>query len=65
MSPLEHQDLVFLFFAYSALFLAMFVFLYRMFQRTGQLTREVQLLREEYGEEPDGPSHASKPGVNL
>jgi CcmD family protein len=51
MSPLEQQDLHFLFYAYTAVFLAMFVFMYRMFQRAGRLEREVSLLREEYGEE--------------
>jgi CcmD family protein len=63
MSPLEQQDLHFLFYAYAAVFVAMFVFLVRMFRRTAELEREVRLLREEYGEVtaglPEGHSDSS------
>lgn len=53
MSPLERQDLWYLFFAYTALFVLMFGFLYRMFQSTRHLEQELALLRDEYREEED------------
>lgn len=55
MSPLERQDLWYLFFAYTALFVLMFGFLYRMFQGTRHLEQEIALLREEYHEDDDSP----------
>jgi hypothetical protein len=57
VSPLERQDLWFLFFAYTGLFVVMFGFLYRMFLHTRHLEQEVELLREEYGGE--GASYRS------
>jgi CcmD family protein len=51
MSPLERQDLTFLFFAYAAVFVALFIFMVRMVRKASELEREVSLLREEYGED--------------
>ncbi|MDA8200482.1 MAG: hypothetical protein M0Z54_13850 [Thermaerobacter sp.] len=53
MSPLERQDLRYLVFAYTALFVLMFGFLYRMLQSTRHLEQELGLLRTEYREEED------------
>jgi hypothetical protein len=47
MSAAEGRDLLFLFFAYTALFLIMFGFLYRMTQKTKLLRQEIDLLKEE------------------
>lgn len=58
MSPLERQDLTFLFFAYAAVFVALFVFMVRMVRKASELERAVAMLREEYGEDaqPGRPS---------
>lgn len=66
MSALERQDLWFLFFAYTGLFIVMFGFLYRMFQKTRLLKQEVDLLREEYHTEEDLPNTpGGKRGLNA
>lgn len=66
MSALERQDLWFLFFAYTGLFIVMFGFLYRMFQKTRLLQQEVDLLREEYHTEENLPKTPSgKRGLNV
>ncbi len=62
MSPLERQDLWYLFFAYTALFVLMFGFLYRMFQSTRRLEQELALLRDEYREDDDADA-ARHPGA--
>lgn len=66
MSPLEHQDLVFLFFAYTALFAAMFVFLVRMFKKMDSLKQELDLLKDEFQpeDETERPSAGSE-GMNA
>jgi hypothetical protein len=47
VSAAEGRDLLFLFFAYTALFLIMFGFLFRMTGKTKLLKQEVSLLRDE------------------
>lgn len=66
MSPLEHKDLVFLFFAYTALFAAMFVFLARMFKKMDGLKQELDLLKDEFqtDDETERPSSSTK-GMNA
>ncbi len=56
MSAAEGRDLLFLFFAYSALFLIMFGFLYRMTQKTKLLRQEIDLLREEAHLDDEDPA---------
>jgi|BEDMetMinimDraft_2_1075160.scaffolds.fasta_scaffold17793_2 hypothetical protein len=69
MSPLERQDLWFLFFAYTALFIVMFGFLYRMLARSRRLEEEVDLLREEYhiqeSAKGEDPSSMSRTGLKA
>lgn len=55
MSHAEGRDLLFLFFAYTALFLVMFGFLYRMTGKTKLLRQEIDLLKEEARLETDDP----------
>lgn len=47
MSPLQHEYLVYLFAAYTALFVIMFGFMYRMLQKSRKLDQDVTLLKEE------------------
>lgn len=69
MSPLERQDLWFLFFAYTALFAVMFGFLYRMLERSRRLQQEVDLLREEYhiqeNVKEEDPSSVGRTGLKA
>ena len=51
MTPLEKMYLWFLFFAYTALFLIMFGFLYKMLNKSRQLDREVRRLKEAWAEQ--------------
>ena len=60
MSPAERQDLWFLFFAYTGIFIVMFGFLYRMLAKTRHLEREVELLRGEYGVDQDALNAADQ-----
>jgi len=61
VSPAEGRDLLFLFFAYTALFLVMFGFLYRMTAKTRVLRQEIDLLKDELrlDQDADGsePNH--------
>ncbi|MGC8488737.1 MAG: hypothetical protein ACP5QO_11065 [Clostridia bacterium] len=62
MSAAEGRDLLFLFFAYTALFLVMFGFLFRMTGKTKLLRQEIDLLKDEVhlqGSDPfqDAPEH--------
>ena len=50
MLAVEHLQLSYTFYAYAAVFLAMFLFMYRMSQHARALHREVEILREEYEE---------------
>ncbi|MCL8207664.1 MAG: hypothetical protein K6V97_06290 [Actinomycetia bacterium] len=69
MSPLERQDLWFLFFGYTALFVIMFGFLYRMLERSRRIQQEVDLLREEYHIQEDAkeadPSSVGRTGIKA
>lgn len=67
MTPIEHMYLVFLFIAYTALFIAMFVFLGRMLAKSRQLEDEVRLLKEEWladeGDRSPARSEANVPAA--
>lgn len=57
---LEHLYLLYLFLAYSAMWVVMFGFLYRMIRRARQLEREVALLKNQWmGGEPHRPEGTS------
>lgn len=64
MSPAEGRDLLFLFFAYSALFLVMFGFLYRMTAKTRLLRQEVELLKDELHLDPEKDPFQDGPEAN-
>jgi hypothetical protein len=55
VSAAEGRDLLFLFFAYTALFLIMFGFLFRMTGKTKLLKQEVSLLKDEMHLEGSDP----------
>jgi CcmD family protein len=61
MSPLEHQYLLYLFVAYSAVWIVMFGFLYRMSQKARELEREVFLMRA-YWDGLEEPRESPLPG---
>ena len=61
MSSLEHLYLLYLFLAYSAVWMVMFGFLYRMSKKAQELEREVSLLRA-YWDDRDQPRDAPIPG---
>ncbi len=48
MSPLQHEYLVYLFLAYTALFVIMFGFMFRMLKKSRQLDQDVKLIKEEW-----------------
>lgn len=62
MSPTERMYLLFLFIAYTALFIAMFVFLGRMLMKSRQLEDDVRLLKEEWLREDAEPPAAQTRG---
>lgn len=64
MNPLEHMYLVFLFCAYSAVWVLMFGFLYRMLTRAKRLEQEVRMLEGLWGNPGVTPSEArGEPGI--
>lgn len=68
LSPLEQQYLWYLFLAYTAVWIIMFGFLFRMVHRAKKLEQEVRLLKQEWvttGEErsPDQESPAVTPSL--
>ncbi|AUW95413.1 hypothetical protein CO251_07640 [Sulfobacillus sp. hq2] len=62
MTAQEKMYLLFLFLAYSALFVVMFGFMFKMLQKTRQLARDIALLADEEGKQDlpvaDAPSVA-------
>ncbi len=63
MSPLQHEYLVYLFAAYTALFVIMFGFMYRMLQKSRKLDQDVQLLKEELLGQPPQNAEVTSPVV--
>jgi predicted negative regulator of RcsB-dependent stress response len=60
----EHMQLTYTFFAYAAVFAAMFLFTWRMYRRTQQLRQEVSMLLEEYEETVEHDARTGKPPLN-
>ncbi len=52
MTSLEKMELDFLFLAYTAVWIVMFGFMYRMLGRARKLERDVELLRKTWRDEP-------------
>ncbi len=52
MSPLQHEYLVYLFAAYTAVFVIMFGFMLRMLKKSRKLDEDVKLLKEEWLGQP-------------
>ncbi|NMP23581.1 CcmD family protein [Sulfobacillus harzensis] len=65
MSAVERMYLQFLFFAYSAVWVVMFGFLYRMLRRTRQLEEELAMLKEAYGPESKTPLDPGFDGPSM
>lgn len=61
MSSLEHLYLLYLFLAYSAVWVVMFGFLYRMSKKARDLEREVLLLHA-FWDEKGSPRETPVPG---
>lgn len=61
MSSLEHRYLEFLFLAYTAVWVVMFGFLYRMMGRAKRLERDVAVLRDAWMTPPADEPAADNP----
>ena len=61
----EHTQLTYTFAAYAAVFLAMFLFTWRMYRRTAALVQEAALLREEYDEDGGRDTAQEGPPLNM
>lgn len=67
MTPLEKMYLLFLFLAYSALFVLMFGFMVKMLKKSRKLETDVELLREVLGQDegPEPPTAPVSPTVGT